>query len=177
MPRASLIAQLVKNPPTMPETWVWFLGQEDPLEKGKATHSSILGLPLWLWWSNIRLQFRRPGFDPWVGKITWRSERLSTPVLWPGEFHGLYSPWGHKESDTTKRLSLPLSCAQVERHGLWGTHLLTTFSLLQYSILFWWSCWWTPKSPWLPQTEKRCWSYSLRIPPYGSPGTCPVYTN
>ena len=30
------------------------------------------------------------GFDPWVGKIRWRRERLSTPVFWPGEFHGLY---------------------------------------------------------------------------------------
>ena len=39
---ASLIAQLVKNLPAMQETLVWFLGQEDPLEKGKATHSSIL---------------------------------------------------------------------------------------------------------------------------------------
>ena len=38
----------------------------------------------------IRLQFRRPGFDPWVGKVTWRRERIPTPVLWPGEFHGLY---------------------------------------------------------------------------------------
>ena len=32
-------------------------------------------------------------------------ERLTTPVFWPGEFHGLYSPWGRKESDTTERLS------------------------------------------------------------------------
>ena len=39
---ASLVAQLVKNPPTMQETWVQSLGWEDPLEKGKATHSSIL---------------------------------------------------------------------------------------------------------------------------------------
>ena len=39
---ASLIAQLVKNPPSMLETWVWSLGWEDPLEKGKATHSSIM---------------------------------------------------------------------------------------------------------------------------------------
>ena len=39
---ASLVAQLVKNPPAMRETWVQFLGLEDPLEKGKATHSSIL---------------------------------------------------------------------------------------------------------------------------------------
>ena len=30
----------------------------------------------------------------------------ATPVFWPGEFHGLYSPWGHKESDTTEQLSL-----------------------------------------------------------------------
>ena len=39
---ASLIAQLVKNPPAMQETLAQFLGWEDPLEKGKATHSSIL---------------------------------------------------------------------------------------------------------------------------------------
>ena len=39
---ASLTAQLVKNPPAMQEMPVEFLGGEDPLEKGKATHSSIL---------------------------------------------------------------------------------------------------------------------------------------
>jgi len=39
---ASLIAQLVKNPPEMQETLVQFLGWKDPLEKRKATHSSIL---------------------------------------------------------------------------------------------------------------------------------------
>ena len=45
----------------------------------------------------------RPGFDPWVGKIPWRRERLPAPVFWPGEFHGQTSPWGHKESDRTER--------------------------------------------------------------------------
>ena len=40
--KASLIAQLVKNPPAMQETLVRFLGWEDPLEKGKAPHPSIL---------------------------------------------------------------------------------------------------------------------------------------
>ena len=61
---ASLVVQLVKNPPVMQETW--------------------------------------------IGKIPWRRERLPTPVFWPGEFHGvyIYSPWGHKESDTTEQLSL-----------------------------------------------------------------------
>ena len=47
----------------------------------------------------------RCGFDPWVGKSPWRRERLSAPVFWPGEFHGLYSPWGRKESDMTERLN------------------------------------------------------------------------
>ena len=60
------MAQTVKNLPAMWETWVQSLGWEDPLEKGKATHSSILA----------------------------------------GEFHGLYSPEGRKESDMTKQLSL-----------------------------------------------------------------------
>ena len=39
---ASLVAQLVKNPPAMWETWVRSLGWDDPLEKGKAAHSSML---------------------------------------------------------------------------------------------------------------------------------------
>ena len=47
----------------------------------------------------------RPGFNPWVGKIPWRKERLPTPVFWPGEFHRLYSPWGRKESERTERLT------------------------------------------------------------------------
>ena len=42
MPRASLIAQLVKNLPVMQETPVRFLGQEDPLEKEMATYSSVI---------------------------------------------------------------------------------------------------------------------------------------
>ena len=53
----SLVAQTVKHLPAMWETWVRSLGWEDPLEKGKATHS----------------------------------------IFWPGEFHGLYGPWGRKE--------------------------------------------------------------------------------
>ena len=57
---------VVKNPPTIWETWVQSLGWEDPLER----------------------------------------ERLPIPVFWPGEFHGLYSPSGHKESDMTEWLSL-----------------------------------------------------------------------
>ena len=45
--------------------------------------------------------------NPWVGKIPWRKERLSTSVFLPGKFHGqrslaVYNPWGCKESETTK---------------------------------------------------------------------------
>ena len=65
------------------------------------------------WWlsrSRISLQCKRLGFDPWVGKISWRREWLPTPVFLSGEFHGQkslagYSPWGHKESDTTELLT------------------------------------------------------------------------
>ena len=48
LPWVSQVAQLVKSPPAMQETPVPFLGQEDPLEKGLVTHSSVLGVPWWL---------------------------------------------------------------------------------------------------------------------------------
>ena len=55
---AFIVAQLVKNPPTMQESWVRSLGWEDPLEKGKATNSSILAWRI-----------------PWVAKSqTWLSD-------------------------------------------------------------------------------------------------------
>ena len=44
-----------------------------------------------------------------LGKIPQRRERLPTTVFWPGEYHGVYSPWGCKESDMTERLSLSMS--------------------------------------------------------------------
>ena len=54
----------------------------------------LYGLPSQLSLWRICLQCRRPRFDPWVGKIPWRRERLPSPVFWPGEFHGVCSPWG-----------------------------------------------------------------------------------
>ena len=56
----------------------------------------------------MRLQCGRPELDPWVGEIPWGRERLPTPELWPGEFHGLCIAHGVTESDATERLSLSL---------------------------------------------------------------------
>ena len=46
--------------------------------------------------------------ETWVRSLGWEDplekERLPIPVFWPGEFHGLYSLWGRKESDTTEQL-------------------------------------------------------------------------
>ena len=139
------MAQTVKNVPAIWETQVWSLGGVDPLEKGMATHSSILAWRIpWTeelgrlqsmgsqrvrhdWatethtWERqiiafIELLFSKgmaqmvknlpgvretwvwSGFDPWVGKISWRKEWQPTQVFLPGEFHGqgslaVYSPW------------------------------------------------------------------------------------
>ena len=54
---ASLITQMVKNPPAIQETWIQSLGQKDPLEKERATHSSIFAWRI-LWTEEPgRLQF------------------------------------------------------------------------------------------------------------------------
>ena len=63
---------------------------------------------------SVCLQCGRPGFDPCVRKVPWRSNWHPTPVLSPGKSHGWKnlvgcSPWCCKESDTTERLSLSLS--------------------------------------------------------------------
>ena len=51
-------------------------------------------------------------WEAWVWSLgwedPWRREWLPTPVFWPGEFHGLYSPWSSKELGTTEQLSLSL---------------------------------------------------------------------
>src|SRR5574341_701096 len=85
--------------------------------------------------SRICLQCRRPGFDPWVRKMPWRRERLPTPVFWPGEFHGLYSPWGHKESDTTERLTFALPLVALETPPPLTPHFSVGMRSLSVSFL------------------------------------------
>ena len=136
IPGASLVAQSVKNLSVVQETQVRSLGQEDPLEKEMANHPGMgfpdtsvgkesawnagdpglipgsgrsaregIGYPLQYSWASLVAPACKAGD---LGSIPGleRRERLPTPVFWPGEFHGLYSPQGHKESDTTERLSL-----------------------------------------------------------------------
>ena len=68
------------------------------------------------------LQGQRPTFNPWVGKIPWRRKRPPTPVLLPWKSHGQrslvgYSPWGHKESDTTEQLHFHLPLCGTRELG------------------------------------------------------------
>ena len=74
--------------------WIWSLVRESE----------------WLRWQGICLPCWRPRFNPWVRKIPWRGEWQPIPVFSPGEFHGQrslvgYSLWGHKESNTTEKLT------------------------------------------------------------------------
>ena len=96
---------------------------------GKMFAYFNFGLELGNLWASLVAQLiknlpacRRPGFNLWVGKIPWKKERLLTPVFWPGEFHGLYSPWSHKESDTTEWLAL--SCpVKIGGQHYWTSNL------------------------------------------------------
>ena len=79
-------------------------------ELGRSAGEGI-GYPLQYCWASLvakpvkNLPAMR---ETWVGNIR---ERLATPVFWPAKFNRLYSPWGHKELDTTQQLSLSLFSA------------------------------------------------------------------
>ena len=93
-PRASLVAQMVKNLPVMQETRVWSLGREDPLEKGMATHSNILA------W---RIHGRRSlaGYSPWGPKESGTAERLTLSLSSASVISDSAIPW------TVTRQDLP----------------------------------------------------------------------
>ena len=123
---------MVKHLPAMQETWVWFLCQEDPLEKEMATFSS----PWSCWQSDTTEQLHfhfslscngegngnplqcsclenpRDRGACWAAVCGVTQSQIwltQQPVLLPGKFHGQrslvgYSPWGHKKLDKTERL-------------------------------------------------------------------------
>ena len=79
---------------------------------GRSTGEGI-GYPFQYSWASLVAQLAKnlPAiWETWVQSLGWedplRRERLPTPIFWPGEFHGLSSSWGRKESDTTEKLSL-----------------------------------------------------------------------
>ena len=92
----------------------------------------------------------RLGFDPWVGKSPWRRKWHPTPVPLLGKSHGQrslvgYSPWGHKESDTTEWLStvflhhhtvhmcaLPVSCLLIESNNFMVRSIFSIFIIKKY---------------------------------------------
>ena len=91
----------------------------------------------------------RPGFDAWIGKIPRGRERLPIPVFWPGEFHGLYSPW----------------VCRV-RHN-WATFTSSGKSSLP---LWWWgSCLPCLFVSWLTYNIKAFYQIVWRLPPLGNP--------
>ena len=99
------MAQMVKNLPAMQETWVQPLGWEDPLEKGMATHSSILRLPCGSAGKESACIVEDLGSIPRLGRSP--REGKSYPLQYSGLENAMdYSPWGHKESDMIEQLSL-----------------------------------------------------------------------
>ena len=66
----------------------------------------LLSLLLWLSWWRICLQYGRPGFDPWVGKIPWRRKWQPAPGFLPGESHGQGSLVGTVHGVTKSRTRL-----------------------------------------------------------------------
>ena len=103
------MAQLVKNTPAIQETWVQSLGWKDPLEKGKATHSSILAwrIPWTFIVHRVAKSRTRLSDFHFHTILPWTREWQPTPVFLPGESHEQRSLVGysHKESDMTKRLT------------------------------------------------------------------------
>ena len=101
--------------------WVWL---------GRKPHKMQMGFHIW-WRSDKEFacqcrRYKRHGFEPCVRKIPWSRKWQPAPVFLPGKFHGQrslegYSPWGHKESDTTE-------CACMHTHTHTYTYLFTWFS-------------------------------------------------
>ena len=103
---ASLIAQLVKNLPEMQETPVRSLGRKILWRRNRLPTPVFLGFLCDSPGKESAHNAGDLGSIPGLGRFPWRRERLPTLVFWPEEFHGLYSPRGRKELDTTERLSL-----------------------------------------------------------------------
>ena len=88
--RAFLIAQMVKNPPAMQETWFDSWVGKICWRMDRLLAPVFLGFPCGSAGKESAWNLGDLVFDPFVAKIPWKRARLPTPVFWPGEFHGLY---------------------------------------------------------------------------------------
>ena len=82
-------------------------------------------------------------WEAWVRSLgqedPWRRKWQPTPVFWPREFHGLYSPWDRKESDTTEQLSL--SILRFKEIDTYSQNILVKTQNTKEEILKWsWKC-------------------------------------
>ena len=137
-----LIAQLVNNLPAMQrpqfDSWVGKIHWR----RDSLPTPVFLGFPWDSAGKESACNVRHLDLIPGLGRSP-RDSRvenpLPIPVFWPREFHGLYSPWGHKESDTTEQLSLSLSflrCRTVLM-GSFGTRF--PFDLAEHFLELCWS--------------------------------------
>ena len=126
---------MVRNLPAMQDTAVRSLDWEDPLAKGMATHSNIIRLPWWLsQWRN-HLQCRRPGFDPWVGKIPWRRKQQLTPVFLPGESHGHKSLVGYTVHSVAKRWTWLSNWTHILKSTIYWKQMLSWTDQASFTLL------------------------------------------
>ena len=86
----------------MQKTLVQYLDQEDPLERDRLPTPVFLGFPCGSAGKESTCNAGDLGSIPVLGISSGEEKRLPNPIFWPGEFHGLYSPWGHKESNMTE---------------------------------------------------------------------------
>ena len=84
---------MVKNPPAMQETVVDSWVRKIPWRRDRLSTPVFLGFPGGSDSKESSSNAGDLGLIPGLGRFPWRRERLPTPVFWPGEFHGLYSPW------------------------------------------------------------------------------------
>ena len=99
--RASLAAQLVKNPPVYGRPWFSSWVGKIHWRREKLPTPVFLGFPGGSAGKESACKAGDLGLIPRLGKSPGEGNWLITLVFWPRKFQGLYSPWGHKESDMT----------------------------------------------------------------------------
>ena len=117
---------------------------------------NIYEISWWLRDKESTCQWRRHGFDPWIGKIPWRKKWQPTLVFFPGDVHGQrslvgYSSWGHKESDKTERLTHMKQCQ--------GTVVLKSHGYSRWLKWMIFKC----QMPNLNSQDHYCFCFSLKL--------------